>query len=837
MRTNLWLCVLSVLFFGACNRPEAGAPVEVTWKMGENGIEKGYYDNTFVIRNVSVKPLDAGWTIYYAQLPHVIRQDDDTPVKIEPVNGCYYKMYPTSRYRELLPGDSLAVTFRCSYALIKNSHAPEGMYMVLKEGERESAPVAVTCRTLPLKGEKQWSRPGVRELPYPDGETVYKDNMRFEGVPDLENADILPSVKKWEKESGETVITGRVVVSALPDFENEKNYLEEQLPAKGIVVAPEAAVNIMLENLPEGIIPVNDEFYRLQIADGKVRIQGNTTHGVFNGIQTFLSLMKGKALPYELENMVITDYPDLSYRGVMIDIARNYTAPENLMKLLDILSSYKLNVLHFHFSDDEAWRLEIPGLEELTEVGARRGHTLDERNCLYPAYDGCFDPEDTLSSSNGYYTRQDFVALLQHARARHIQVIPEIESPGHARAAIVSMKARYEKYKDVQPDKAQEYLLSDFADTSVYYSAQAYTDNVMNAALPSVYRFFGKVTDELIEMYAEAGVPLLTIHIGGDEVPEGVWMGSPECRKLMTEQQMEKPHDLSEYFLKNITAMLEAKGISTAGWQEAALGHDAATDREVRERFAGVYCWETLPWWGGDEVPYRLANNGYPVILCNVNNFYLDMAYNKHPDEPGLYWGGFNTEYTSFNMLPYDIYRSSRQDASGLPVDLEKAGAGKVNLTEKGAAHIVGVQGQLFSETIRNYDMVEYYLFPKIFGLVERGWNASPEWSKIRDAAAEEQAYRKALRIYHAKITGKEMPFLIDRDVNFRIAQPGLHIENGKLYANSPIPSAQIRYTLDGSDPDENSALWSAPVAYASQPVKARLFYGGRASVVTELKR
>lgn len=836
MRTNLWLCIFPVLLFLGCNGEKEEAPVSVTWKMGENGVEKGYYDNAFVIYNVSEKPLDAQWTVYYTQLPHVIRQDEGAPVKIEPVNGCYYKMYPTDSYRELMPGDSLTVTFRCSYALIKNSHAPEGMYMVLKKGERESSPMAVAYRALPLEGEKQWSRPGVRELPYPDGETVYAANIRFEKLSPLEDADILPSVKKWEKGKGRTVIAEKVCIQALPVFENEKNRLEEKLSAKGIAMAEEAPVNIVLENLPEGIVPVNEEFYRLQIGGGNIRIQGNTAPAVFNGTQTLLALMKGKIAPYRIKNMVITDYPDLAYRGVMIDIARNYTAPEDLMKLVDILSSYKLNVLHFHFSDDEAWRLEIPGLEELTEVGSRRGHTSDERHCLYPAYDGCFDPEDTLSTSNGYYTRRDFIRLLQYARARHMQVIPEVESPGHARAAIVSMKARYEKYKDIQPDKASEYLLSDFADTSVYYSAQAYTDNVMNVALPSVYRFFEKVADELMKMYAEAGLSLQTVHIGGDEVPEGVWMGSPVCRQLMAEQQMEKPHDLSEYFFKNITAMLEEKGIRTAGWQEVALGHDPATDKEIRKRFAGVYCWDTSPWSGGDEIPYRVANAGYPVVLCNVNNFYLDMAYNKHPDEPGLYWGGFNDEYTTFNMLPYDIYRSSRQDPSGSPADLEKAGMGKVKLTDKGLPHIIGVQGQLFSETIRNYDMVEYYLFPKIFGLVERGWNASPEWAEIKDRAAGEEAYGEALNKYQAKIVSKEMPFLADKRVNFRVAQPGLRAGEGKLYANSPIPGAEIRYTLDGSEPDENSALWTGPVEYVSGPVKARLFYEGKAGVVTELK-
>lgn len=129
-----------------------------------------------------------------------------------------------------------------------------------------------------------------------------------------------------------------------------------------------------------------------------------------------------------MEAMSIQDYPDLLYRGQMLDIARNYTTVDHLKKLIDILSSYKLNVLQFHFSDDEGWRLEIPGLEELTAIGSRRGHTTDEKDWLYPAYDGGYDPY-AATSGNGYYTREEFIDLLRYAAERHVQVIPEIESP------------------------------------------------------------------------------------------------------------------------------------------------------------------------------------------------------------------------------------------------------------------------------------------------------------------------------------------------------------------------------------------------------------------------
>ena len=145
------------------------------------------------------------------------------------------------------------------------------------------------------------------------------------------------------------------------------------------------------------------------------------------------------------------------------------------------------------------------------------------------------------------------------------------------------------------------------------------------------------------------------------------------------------------------------------------------------------------------EVVYQTANNGYPVILCNVGNFYMDMAYNGHPDERGLDWGGYVDESVSFSMLPFSIYRSLRVDMAGNPIDLNNAEKGKTALTEIGKKHIMGVQGQLFAETIRSFDGVEYLLFPKILGLAERGWNAHPAWENL-SGIREEQA---SIRLWH----------------------------------------------------------------------------------------
>lgn len=751
-----------------------------------------------------------------------MKQEGASEVKVEVVNGNFFKMYPTDEFASLAPGDSMRITFLCTYKLDRNSHVPEGTYWVETVDGKEGSPLPVALKALPLPSPESMSG-------YPDATKIYESNLRLAGAPALVQSDILPSVKKVVAIEGDNVVLEGKVALAFPEnFAGEAKLLKEKLTGLyGLEVVGNASVKIVLEELLDRKEAVNDEYYTINIGDNLIKISAATPHGIFNGTQTLLSMLKGKQTPYLLEAVSIRDYPDLAYRGQMIDIARNFTAPENLKKLVDIFASYKLNVLHFHFCDDEAWRLEIPGLEELTAVGSRRGHTTDESQCLYPCYDGGYDP-DAKTVGNGYYSREEFIDLLKYAAERHVRIVPEIESPGHARAAIVSMKARYNKYFETDPGKATEYILSEPEDTSRYVSVQYYTDNVMNVALPSTYRFMEKVIQELNAMYQEAGLSLSTVHLGGDEVPRGVWMGSPKCQELMKEKGMTKAHDLSEYFITQMADVMQKNGLKFSGWQEVALGHTEEAHQQLRGQAAGVYCWNTVP--GSDEVVYQTANNGYPVILCNVGNFYMDMAYNGHPDERGLDWGGYVDESVSFSMLPFSIYRSLRVDMAGNPIDLDNAEKGKTALTEIGKKHIMGVQGQLFAETIRSFDGVEYLLFPKILGLAERGWNAHPVWENL-SGVREQQAFNQALALYYEKISKSEMPYWAKNGINFRLPQPGLLVKDGNLYANVAIDGAEVRYTTDGSEPTAQSTLWKEPVKCGSLVVKAKTFYQGKESL------
>jgi hexosaminidase len=772
--------------------------------------------------------------LYYNQQSPVIPQNSDTaPLIAERIMSTFFKILPSGNYQPLAPGETLAFTFRCKGNIIKEASAPSLAYLVfLDENGKEGQPQNIAIEITPFEQPYQWTRPGAKDLPYPDGNYMYAQNEFFNTPVALDETAIFPSVKSVENASGASVFSKNIRIESEEGLENEAGLLKEKLSSLfGCIVSDQGETIIRLKKW-SGNEKLKNEQYELNISNNVFEISGVDAHAVFDGTQTLLHILGNiGTLPAQIADKKIADYPDTDYRGFMLDVARNFTTKNNLLKLIDVLSLYKINVLHWHLTDDEAWRLEIPGLEELTTVGARRGHTLDESACLYPSFAWGWDASDSLSLANGYYSRNDFIEILKYAAQRHVKVIPEVDMPGHARAAIKAMNVRYHKYIATDKAKADEYLLTDFTDTSVYLSAQSFTDNVLNVAMPSAYHFIEKVIDEIDKMYTEAGVELDVFHIGGDEVPKGAWEGSQISLDFMKAQKMAKIRELKDYFIAQILPILSERNIQPAAWNDVVL----LPDNSVNERFTKSnilsYCWNTIPSWGGDEEPYKLANAGYPVILCNVTNFYFDMAYNRHQQEPGLYWGGFTDEFSSFDMLPYDIYKSVRHDFVGELIDIEAVTKTKLPLNQTARPQIKGLQGLLWAETVKSFEQVEYYLFPKIFGLAERAWNTQPEWAQTPD----NQAYEDAKRYYNAKISEKELPRLSKLGVNFRVAQPGIILKEGRLYANSSIPGAVIRYTTDGSEPTEQSTIWKEPLACDAKLVKAKAFYLGKTSVTTRL--
>jgi hexosaminidase len=443
---------------------------------------------------------------------------------------------------------------------------------------------------------------------------------------------------------------------------------------------------------------------------------------------------------------------------------------------------------------------------------------------------------------SGYYTRDDFKEILRYANQRHIEVVPEICFPSHARAALKSMEARYQTFMQQGDEKsANEFRLVDPNDRSVYASAQLYHDNIVCVALESTYHFYETVVKDIIAMYQESGMKLTRFHTGGDEVPQGAWAKSPLCLKLLEEHpEIKGPRNLQAYFFSRILEMLTRYNLLVGGWEEIALNKDDAGNITVNPAFAGKnvipYVWDNT----GDnlDLGYRLANAGYPVVLCNVTNLYFDLSYNTDPAEPGLYWGGFQDAKDPFVLIPYDVFKSAVYENFGQMAEKERDYGSMERLKPENRKNILGLQAQLWSETLKRPDMLEYYVLPKLFAFAEKAWAAAPKWESDPDLKSRTRKIIADWNEFANRIGQRELPRLdyLFGGFNYRISPPGAIIADGVLKANIAYPGMTIRYTTDGSEPTSNSPQYTEPVE-VNGAVKLRAFSTtGRSGRVVEVR-
>ncbi len=803
----------------------AQSPIAVDWQMGQNNSAAGNYSSRFVIKNITKQPLGSDWQFFFNQFSRSVTLPAGCPVDIDEVSTTYYRVKPNGNYKPLAAGDSLVIDMVMGGAVLNKCYMPAGGHVVL--GGDMAHPQAVNINRSPLDKPGQWRD----HKAYPDGNYMYSYNEAINGFGDGytgNDYDIFPKPKQVDIEDGFTQVGSLVTIKTGKLFQwggyrRAKKLLTSELQKRGIYAS--SGQNTVIELLLDKKMSTNREYYSLRVHDGRITIHGVTSVALMNGIKTLIAALD-HSKGHRLQNCFVIDWPDFGYRGFMLDVARNFvTGPAELKRFIDLLSYYKINTLQFHFTDDEAWRLEIPGFPELTQVASRRGATLDENGYLAQIFDGNGNPDDLSQSANGYITRAQFIDLLRYAWEHGVNIIPEIETPGHARAAIVAMKNRAKNNPT-----AEQFRLWDEKNESVYASAQSYHDNVLNVASDDVYRFIDRVVAELQQMYKEAGLKLEVVHLGGDEVARNAWDKSPDVQALMQREGLKTQHDVHSYYLKRISALLAVRKIRIEGWQEIALDNTPEYNALMTPRVAGVNAWSTVG--SRADVPYRLANDGYPVILSNVTNFYMDMGYSWHQNEQGLHWGGKVDEFDSWSALPVNIYASARTAVDGTPIDITTAGAGKAKLEKP--ENIIGVQAQLWGETLRSFDEVQYLCLPKMMGVSERAWTAIPEWSKD---LTDEKAYNEARHQYNLKIGTRELPLLRGMGYSFRVGPPGIKVVDGKLLINTQYPDELVTYTLDGSEPTVDSPHWTVPVTLKEQPqvIKAKVFYLNHESVTTYL--
>ncbi len=417
--------------------------------------------------------------------------------------------------------------------------------------------------------------------------------------------------------------------------------------------------------------------YELEISDTGISIRAGSETQAFYAEQTLEQLAANGNLPAA----TVSDHPDFDHRGLFIDIARHFHDSKQLTKIIRAMSCYKLNRLQLGISNDEGWRLEINGLPELTEIGARRGRF----GPIYPSWgDG---PEEV----SGHLTRQEFVELLTFAADHHVTIIPEINVPGHANALLRAF------------DHSMDWQLTEPEDASSYRSAQDYCCNVVNVGLEDTYRVMEIIISDIQCMFDEAGVPLEFLHLGGDEVPHGAWLHSPACRNLEVwdsawdmnnpENQNRATAALMGYHYRRMLEIVSkiAPETRTGFWHEMALHGDERSYYNV---------WLTDA--GDRSALDHILDNKFMFVISNASHLYLDMPYAMAADEPGLPWANYTDTEDIYRFNPVSAWNLSAND------------------------QIMGIQAQLWTETVFTGELMDYYLFPRLLAVAERAWNHRP---------------------------------------------------------------------------------------------------------------
>lgn len=797
--------------------------LEIKWEIIQNNYQgKSQSLSALTIINHDQNSLpQSGWKLYFNFVRVIVPASVSGAVKIVFLNGDLFALSPKNDFKAVKSGDSVRIEFAAADWVINFTNAPTGFYFI--EDRNPLKPIVVTnIKVFPSTKPEQFSRNPSDLVPAITPDAVFNQNKLVTDIPEEKLPPIFPTPLNYRLTNVRFLLNSGVKITADAVFTQEKSYLQQELKR---VFGSTQSQNLVPSTI---FLKVNKalaaEAYELKIAANQITLTAADGAGIFYGIQSLKNMLpanawSGKFPSVVLHGIEVSDVPRFGYRGLLIDVARNFQTKNQLLKVLDLMSMYKLNVLHLHLTDDEGWRLEIPSLPELTSVGSQRGHTLDNKEHLQPSYGS--GPDTNKLYGSGFYTKAEFLEILKYANARHISVIPEIESPGHARAAIKSMDARYRMLLLAgKKEDAERYLLHDLNDKSTYTSVQHWNDNVMDVSLPSTYNFLETVTDEVIKMYQEAGAPLKTIHFGGDEVPAGVWAKSPAYQKLLTTNpKVKSTDDLWYYYFDKINQLLKKRNLYVSGWEEAALRKTVINGTKTtipnpdfaHENFH-MYVWNNVIGWGSEDLAYKLANAGYPVVLANVSNLYFDMAYQKSFDEPGFYWGGYLDVDKPFKFIPYNYFKNSTETSFGKPVDTSFF-ALKEALTEQGKTNIVGIQGLLWSETVKGPEQMEYMLLPKLLGLAERAWAKEPQWAIEKDAVKSQELYNQAWSVFTNIVGKKELPRLsyADGGFNYRIPTAGVLVENGMVKANVQFPGMMIRYTTDGSEPTVLSSIYTQP--------------------------
>ena len=571
-----------IILITSCN--SNNSVINVTYEINE--MRDGSFDATFSINNTSGVDLNSPWSLHWNQQSSII-DSDNVPENIiyEYVGGQYYNILSFGSKYILPKNSSLSLDIRQKGDVNRISDLPVGGFITTNK------------HIIPVEFEYKWKNAiGIEILNSPSATDRYNKFISSTLLDKSELDLIVPTPINIRFDEGELELYSKYSLTIDNNIEMEYDFVKSIF--NDLI---EIDNNDSSEQLNKIIIDqtdsLNHESYTLTINDNGINIGASDRAGALYGLQSLKQiLLVSKIEKTNIKFVEIEDSPKFSYRGMLLDISRNFYGPKKIKQILDYLSFFKINHLDFRLTDDEGWRLEIPGLEELTSVGSKRAFTKDELESLIPMYGS---GPDTNSTGSGYLSRSDFVDILNYAKQRNILIIPQISVPSHMRSAIISMNARYQKFIELgNKEEAEKYLLIDPDDKSEYYSAQGFNDNIMNVCRESSFTFYNKVIDEIYLMYKDAGVEMEKFGVAADELPYGAWQKSPMCNSFMRDNSIVGDYNsLYTMMQRRIYDKISSYGSTMTGWDDIVLKLSERNQSEtlIKDFFEGddilLYVW------------------------------------------------------------------------------------------------------------------------------------------------------------------------------------------------------------------------------------------------------
>ena len=456
--------------------------------------------------------------------------------------------------------------------------------------------------------------------------------------------------------------------------------LLSEVTGYNIEVKKDADDALITMSMYVGSEELGNEGYTLDISADGISIAANAANGFYYAFQTIKKILPAnvmagvkddKVREYPLPVVSIVDAPRFEYRGFMLDVSRHYFSLEQIKRMIDVMSYYKMNRFHWHLTDDQGWRFEVKKYPLLTTVGATRNNNWVTDRVYGGYYTG--EPYGPY-----YYTQEECREIVAYAAERHIEVVPEVEFPGHSCA----VNAAYPELS-CNPNGSH----------SVQVNGGVFAD-VLNVASPLVLQFAKDVLDEIIEVF-----PYSQIHIGGDETPTTAWQNNAECQAMMQELGLTNVRQLQSHFVRKLSDYVTSKEgdkkRTVIMWNESLTA--GGTDEELIKGTGGtMMCWEI-----GNAQPCALkaAQYGMKSIITTQVPYYINRRQSTDADEPKVAGYGTDNVKAVYDYVPIP---------SNVPSDLHK--------------YYIGVQGTFWTEHVQDYDLLEYLALPRLTAIAETGW-------------------------------------------------------------------------------------------------------------------